>query len=100
MMNKGLVALGIGAAVIGGVVLVSKKAGAKEIQLKEGWNEYRYQGPAIRGGDLLASINDYVLIAYYLWEETESWLSITDYLWIQPGYLLNIKVSQDCVWSF
>ena len=98
-MDKGLVALGI-VAVIGGVLLLSKKAVGKQIQLTEGWNEYTYTGSAIRGGDLLASINDYLLIAYYLREETESWVEISDDLLIQPNYLLNIKVSQDCIWSF
>jgi len=97
MAKAGLVVLGIGAAVAGGIILLTRGKGVK---LHQGWNEYLYTGPARRAGDLFSSIENYLIIVYYFWEETGQWVGVTEDLWVQPDYFLNINVSQDCTWAF
>lgn len=70
------------------------------VQLKAGFNEYTYKGKERAGGSLLASIKDYLMVAYYLQEETNSWAQIMDDTLVKTGYLLNIKVSENCTWTF
>jgi len=91
--------LGLGVAGLG-VYLLTRKATAAQIALYSGWNEVTYTGKTQIAGVAMQSITEYVEVAYYYDQFDEIWKQILYETVLESGMNLNIKVSQDCVWTF
>jgi len=95
-----LVLGGLGLAALGIFLLTRGKEAVKEIPLSAGWNEVTYTGSRKKAGIAMQSIMDYLEIAYYYDAFSGTWQQVTYDTVLEPGMLLNLKVSQDCVWRF
>lgn len=71
-----------------------------EILLTAGWNEVTYTGDKKKAGVAMHSIADYLVIAYYYDAFAGAWKLIVYDTMLEPGMVVNIKVSQDCTWTF
>lgn len=71
-----------------------------EIQLTAGWNEVTYTGDRRKAGIALQSIAGYLEIAYYYDALAGQWKQVVYDTMLEPEMKLNIKVSQDCTWTF
>ena len=91
------IASGLAAVAIGAFWLLKKPGG---IPLQEGWNEVTYTGKSQIAGVAMQSIIDYMVISYYYDPFAGIWIGIVYDTIFEPGMVLNIKVSEDCVWSF
>lgn len=74
--------------------------GSKAIALKAGWNEVTYTGAGKKAGIAMQSIADYLEIAYYYDALAGQWKQVVYDTMLEPEMKLNIKVSQDCTWTF
>jgi len=87
----GLAAIGVG------TFLLLKKRG---ISLESGWNEVTYTGSKKKAGIAMQSIEDFLEIAYYYDAFQGIWIQVVYDTILEPGQELNIKVTEDCVWTF
>jgi len=75
-------------------------AAGGQIALTAGWNEVTYTGVRQTAGVAMQSIASYLEVAYYYDAFQGIWVQIEYSTILEPGMTLNIKVSQDCVWTF
>ncbi len=93
--TKIIIGLGIVIAGVGGY-LYWKNLGA---HLVTGWNDVTYTGTEQKATDAFKSIADKLVMAYY-WDETVSqWVQVMDDTVLESGMVMQVKVSQDCVWQ-
>ena len=90
-------------AAIAILIYLSKRGQAGAIQLRTGWNEVTYTGKTQLAGVAMQSIRPYIAMAYYFdhFDELDPWKPIlydSTVLWSGMG--INIKVTQDCTWTF
>lgn len=101
-MNKAiplLVAAGVAALAI---VLVKKDGGnVVRVNLIGGQHtQFYYDGRPITGKELLSSVKDYLIIAYYWREAYGVWDDITASTMIVSRDFISVKVSEDCVLEY
>lgn len=94
----------LGVAILA-VFLLSKRAVAAEeieieIPLTAGWNEVTYTGKKQKAGIAMQSIAEHLIIAYYYDPFAIRWVSITYDTTLEPGMVVNIKVSEDVIWRY
>ena len=103
-----LIKIGLGLGLIGITILVfkGKDEGGKTFSqnLVVGNNTFNYIGKRQEASIAFQPIRQYIQIAYYLSVEN-TWVSIAPYLtspdtMLETGSTLNIKVSQDCIWTY
>lgn len=73
---------------------------SKEVELKAGWNTVTYTGGEQTAEEAFASIMDYLIISYHWDADAQVWEQVTADTIMIPGDVYNVKVSQDCVWTF
>jgi len=73
---------------------------SQEITLSAGSNTVTYTGRRQKASEAFASIVNYLVIAYHLNVESQSWEQVLTDTIMVPGDTYNINVSQDCVWRF
>lgn len=68
------------------------------IALTAGINEVTYRGKRQVASEAMASIEEYLEIAYYLHEE--GGVQILADTMLKPGMKMSVRVTQDCLWVF
>lgn len=94
-----LIGLGLAAFAALAVIPFLREA-PKEIALSAGLNRVTYTGKEQTAEDALASIMDYLVIAYHWNADQQSWEQVVTDTMMIPGEIYNIQVSQDCIWAF
>ena len=103
-MNKqksDLIKMGVALSLIGITVLAfrSKDTIQTSQELLAGNNTFNYIGVKQKAGPALSPITEYIETAYY-YAGGNIWASVTADTDLVSGMTLNIKVSQDCTWTY
>lgn len=98
--KKVLLGRGVVGLAIVGIILLTKKAAARSVELKEGWNEVKYEGPSQKVEEAVKSIETYLITVYYWSGLYNQWMQLVRGSWVEPNMLLNIEVREDCTWTY
>jgi len=101
MAGKGTnigIAVGSVITLVGLLFFATRVKATKAIQLYSGNNELIYEGPRRTAGVAMSSIINYLEIAYYYDDAAGQWVQILSDTMLEPGMLLNISVTANCVW--
>jgi len=98
--TKGMATV-LGLGLVGlGIYLFTRKKEVGGIPLSAGWNEVAYTGGTQVAGVAMQSITKYLEVAYYYDPFAGIWTLIVYETVLKSGMILNLKVSQDCAWTF
>lgn len=96
--------IAIGAGIVGAIgaliYFASRVKAVPPIALSAGWNDVTYTGKKQIAGVAMQSIVDYLEVAYYYDPFAGIWVGILYDTILEPGMVLSIKVSEDCIWTF